>query len=59
LVNLLIKKVKENNCEIKVDSNVKEIKKINNIYEIKLDNKLKYKAKNIIISTGGKSFFQV
>jgi L-2-hydroxyglutarate oxidase LhgO len=48
---LLLKKVKENNCEIKLKSDVKKINKQDDIYEVKLENKIKYKAKNIIVST--------
>lgn len=59
LVNLLLKKVKENNCDIRLNSDVKKINKQDDIYEVKLENKVKYKAKNIIVSTWGKSFFQV
>jgi hypothetical protein len=76
LVNLLLKKVKENNCDIRLNSDVKKIIPLSQpfpqrekgveqnvvfsvpggeiergIYEIELENKIKYKTKNIIIST--------
>lgn len=59
LLHLLLKKVKENNCELKINSEVKKIKKQWELYEIELDNKLKYKSKNIVVSSGWRSFFQI
>ena len=59
LVSLLVKKLKDNNCDLRINSDVKKIKKQENIYEIELENWIKYKAKNVIISSWWKSFFQV
>ncbi len=69
LLDLLLKKVRENNCEIKCNCDVKEIKPhpnpllkgegIKQLFEITTENKQKFLAKNVIVSTGWKSFFQV
>jgi predicted flavoprotein YhiN len=59
LLDLLIKKSKENKCEIKCNSDVKKIEKIENIFEIILENWVKYESKNVIVSSWWKSFFQV
>lgn len=59
LVNCLINESKKNNCEIRVNSEVEKIDKDNDIYEIITKSWLKYKSKNVIISSGWKSFFQV
>jgi len=66
LLDLLVRKVKENRCEIKCNSDVKEITSpqlplegANNCFEIITKSKEKFLAKNVIVSTGWKSFFQV
>jgi len=73
LVSLLEKKSRQNNTEIKINSEVIKIEKIqgelqskreyprveNNLYKIITRNNANYIAKNIIISTWWKSFFQV
>ncbi|MDQ7009772.1 MAG: NAD(P)/FAD-dependent oxidoreductase [Candidatus Gracilibacteria bacterium] len=69
LLNLLIKKAKDNKCEIKCNSDVKKIephpsplligKGIEHLFKIETEDKQKYQAKNVIVSSGGKSFFQV
>ncbi len=59
ILNLFLNKINKNNCEIKLNSQVKKIKKNNqNLYKIILTNWNKYLTKNIIISTWWKSFFQ-
>jgi predicted Rossmann fold flavoprotein len=82
LLNLLIKKAKENNCDIVCNSDVKKIEQwqgdkigcpqgvhptdnnvgvpfMGNLFEVKTEDWKKYESKNIIVSSGGKSFFQV
>ena len=59
LLNILVKKAKENNSEIKCNDDVKNISKNKDIFEIKTDDNKKYYAKNVIISSWWKSFFQV
>jgi len=60
LVSLLEKKSRQNNTEIKINSEVIKIEKQeNNLYKIITRNNINYIAKNIIISTWWKSFFQV
>jgi len=58
ILNLFLDKIRENNCKIKLNSEVTKIDKKENKYEIILKNWEKYLAKNIIISTWWKSFFQ-
>jgi len=72
ILELFLKKLKQNNCKININSQVKQIiihkwtnKLLNSqenqeesiIYEIILDNSIKYKCRNLIISTWWKSFF--
>jgi len=70
LLSLLIRKVKENKCEIRTNSNVKIISPHPNplpwwergqgqLFEIETETWEKYECKNIIVSTWWKSFFQV
>ncbi len=64
ILDLFLNKIKKNNCELKTNSEVSEIKNISTqsnstYFEIKLTNKEKYKTKNVIISSGWKSFFQI
>ena len=76
LLDLLVKKAKQNNCEIRCNSDVKKIwqtleeaptKNVGvnpcvhpeNIFKIETEDWKKYLSKNVIVSTGGKSFFQV
>ncbi len=70
LLDLLVKKLKENNCELKINSDVKKIKPHPNpllweereqwkLFDIICDDWKIHKAKNIIVSSGWKSFFQV
>jgi len=68
LLDLLVKKVRENNCEIKRNCDVKRIIPLSQpfpqgekgvLFEIQTKNKQKFLAKNVIVSTGWKSFFQV
>ncbi|MDD3646058.1 MAG: aminoacetone oxidase family FAD-binding enzyme [Candidatus Gracilibacteria bacterium] len=59
LLDLLIKKSKENNTKLKLNSEVIAIEKKDNTYFINTKSGEKFISKNIIISTGGKSFFQV
>ncbi len=75
LLNILIKKATENNSEIMVEQDIKKISKTKNIsslnsyslgkeqeatlFEITTETWKKYYAKKVIISSGGKSFFQV
>lgn len=66
ILELFLWKLKGNNCEIKLNSEVKKIRKKNDLYELILENNLKYlgaprgyKTKNIIISSGWKSFYHL
>jgi len=68
LLDLLVKKARENNCGIKTNSEVKKIKLFppfkkggqgGFLFEIETKSWEKYLAKNVIVSTGWKSFFQV
>jgi len=59
LLSLLIRKVKENKCEIRTNSDVKRINKIWEIFFIETEYWKKYECKNVIVSTWWKSFFQV
>ena len=59
LLNVLVKKANNNNSKIITKQDVKEINKSWEIFEIKTEAWEKYFAKNVIISTWWKSFFQV
>jgi len=59
LLNILVKRVKGNNCDINFNYEVKQISINNNIFKIICDNDKIFLAKNIIISTWWKSFFHV
>lgn len=70
LLNILVKKAKENNSKIITEQDVKIVRKIKkspqpplegakNIFEVKTEAWEKYLAKNVIISSWWKSFFQV
>lgn len=58
LVDLLLKWIKRNKCDFKLEQDVVDIIKWEN-YEIITKSWIKYKAKNVIVSTWWKSFFQV
>ena len=59
LLNILVKKAKENNSRINCEQDVKNIVKKWEIFEIKTEKWEEYFAKNVIISSWWKSFFQV
>lgn len=59
LLDCLLKNIKKNNCDLKLNSNVKKIIKKNDIFEIFLESGEKYFSKNVIISSGWKSFPQI
>lgn len=59
LLNILVKKAKENNSKIITKQDVKIIKKNWVNFEVKTEEWEKYLAKNVIISSWWKSFFQV
>jgi len=59
LLDCLLKEAKINNCELKLNSEVVRIIEDNDIYNIELLDWKKYKTKNVIVSSGWKSFFQV
>lgn len=73
ILDLFLKKVRENDCEVRVNSEVERITPIpnhplsgegteklqDNYFEIELVGGKKYKSKNVIVSSGGRSFFQV
>lgn len=59
LLDCLLRNLKKNNCDLKVNCDVKDILKKENIFEITLSSWEKYFSKNIIISSGWKSFPQI
>jgi len=59
LLDLLLRKARENKCEIKCNSDVKKINKVWEIFFIETEDKKKYQARNVIVSSWWKSFFQV
>lgn len=59
LLNLLLKKSKENNTELKCSKSVKSIEKNWDIFEITINEEEKFFAKKIVITTWWKSFSQV
>ena len=59
LLSLLVKKARENNCEIRCNSDVKKINKVWEIFFIETEEWKKYQSKNVIVSSWWKSFFQV
>ncbi len=59
LLDSLLKEAKNNNCELRLNSEVVRIIKGVDIYNIELLDWKKYKARNVIVSSGWKSFFQV
>lgn len=60
LLNCLVENVRKNNCEIKLNSDVKDITKLDDWnYEIILDSWLKYLSKNVIVSSWWKSFAHI
>ncbi len=58
LLSLLLKKSKENKTDLKCNCEVLSIKPINNVFQIKTSYST-FEAKNVIVSSWGKSFFQV
>ncbi len=58
LVEVLIKKTKENNTIIKSEIEVRDIKKEEDLYIVET-NKWDFKTKNVIVAVGGKSYPQV
>jgi len=59
LLNLLLKKSRENNTEIKCDSWVENIIKKEDLFEIRLISWEKIISKKVVITSGGTSFSQV
>ncbi|MDD3144481.1 MAG: aminoacetone oxidase family FAD-binding enzyme [Candidatus Gracilibacteria bacterium] len=60
LLNCLLDEINKNKCELKVNQDVKDINKLENgNYEIIIESGEKYFAKNVIISSGGKSFSHI
>jgi len=60
LLSCLLENIKKNKCELKLNQDVKNIIKLENWnYEIVVDTWEKYFAKNVIISSGGKSFSHI
>ena len=59
LLELLVRKSKENKCEIRCNSDVKKINKMWEIFFIETEGGQKYQSKNVIVSSWWKSFFQV
>lgn len=59
LLNILLKKSRENNTELKCSKSVKNIEKVWDIFEVKVWDDEKYFAKKVVITTWWKSFSQV
>lgn len=60
LLNCLLENIKKNKCELKLNQDVKDIIKQENWnYEIVVDSWEKYLSKNVIISSGWKSFSHI
>lgn len=59
LLDCLLKNLKKNNCDLKVNCDVKDILKKEDIFEITFSSWEKYFAKNVIISSWWKSFPQI
>jgi len=60
LLSCLLENIKKNKCELKLNQDVKDIIKQENWnYEIIIESGEKYFAKNVIISSGGKSFSHI
>lgn len=60
LLDCLLKNLKNNNCELKLKQDVKNISKNKeNLFEIEIISGEKYFSKNLIISSGWKSFPQI
>lgn len=59
LLDVLLKWIKNNWCELKINSDVVWVEKKEDFYEIKVSNWIKYQAKNVIVSSWWKSFFHV
>ena len=59
LLEVIVRKAKENNSEIKTEQNVIQIKKVDGVFEVNTDAWEKSYAKKVIVSSGWKSFFQV
>jgi len=59
LLDLLVRKAKKNNCEIKLNSEVVSIENIEWNFIIKLKNWKQYQAKKVVVASWWKSFYQV
>ncbi|MDD5213155.1 MAG: aminoacetone oxidase family FAD-binding enzyme [Candidatus Gracilibacteria bacterium] len=59
LLDILMKKSKANNTELKTNFEVKSLKKIDDYFEIVRLSGEKIKAKKVLVRAGGKSFSQV
>lgn len=59
LLSCLLKKLKENNCDLECESDVIDITADTQWYIITTRDTKKYQAKNVVLSSGGKSFSQV
>ena len=59
LLDLLIKESKKNNTEIQTGSDIVKVEKIDGIFNVETTRGEVFKAKKLIVATGGKSFSQV
>lgn len=62
LLACLLDNLRKNNCELKIEQDVIDItllEKSEKIYKVSTREKKEYFAKNVILSSGGKSFAQV
>lgn len=59
LLDLLLRKSKQNNTQLKLTSEVKNIEKKDDFFEITLSSWEKYQTKSVIVASWWKSFFQV
>ncbi len=63
LLDTLLFELKKNNCEIKLNQDVKKINKVSlgekDFFEISTESGVKYLSKNVVVSSWGKSFSHI
>ena len=59
LLACLLKKLKENNCELKTEQDIVDIDVVDDLCIVSNRAWVKYKSKNVVLSSGWKSFSQV
>lgn len=59
LLDLLVKKAKENNTDIRIDSEVEKIEKKEDVFILYIKWWHKYYSKKVVVASGWKSFYQI